>query len=161
MCSCGVEASEESESRSRHSAMAYSESKGASGGVEGNVDGGQVQSSRSLDRICCFAVRTASSFALDVMGRFVARGCRSEAWLEREGDSWLPLDVFSVASVVGHVEEREGRLSAEELRIVGDSSGESPQCMWTFTIYSLTIVSGTCMGARRCGLFCTSTSEDE
>ena len=76
----------------------------------------------------------------------MARGCRSEAWLEREGDSWLPLDVFSVASVVGHVEDKEGRLSAEELRIVGDSSGESPQCMWTLTIYTFTIVSSTCMG---------------
>ena len=137
MCSCGVEASEESESRSRHSAMASSASKDVFGG-EGkeNVDGGQVHSSRSLDRICCFAARTASSFALDVMGRFVARGCRSEAWLEREGDSWLLLDVFSVASVVGHVEEREGRLSAEEFGIVGDSSGESPQCRWILTIYT-------------------------
>lgn len=78
----------------------------------------------------------------------MARGCRSEAWLEREGDSWLPLDVFSVASVVGHVEDKEGRLSAEELRIVGDSSGESPQCMWTLTIYTFTIVSSTCMGEK-------------
>ena len=39
-------------------------------------------------------------------------------------------------SVVGHVEDKEGRLSAEEVRIDEDSSGELSQCNWTLTIYS-------------------------
>ena len=39
-------------------------------------------------------------------------------------------------SVVGHVEDKEGRLSAEEFCIGDDSSGELSQCIWTFTIYS-------------------------
>ena len=78
--SCGVEACEESESRSRHSLAASSESK-----VSGKDDvGGQVQSSRSLERICCLAARTASSFALVVTGFFVVLGCRSDVWFERE-----------------------------------------------------------------------------
>ena len=78
--SCGVEASEESESRSRHSVTASSGSK-----VSGRDDvGGQVQSSRSLERICCLAALTASSFAFEVTGLFVALGCRSDAWFERE-----------------------------------------------------------------------------
>ena len=39
-------------------------------------------------------------------------------------------------SVVGHVEGKEGRLSAEEVCIGEDSSGEVSQCNWTLTIYS-------------------------
>ena len=37
-----------------------------------------------------------------------------------------PLDVFSVASVVGHVEDKVGRLSAEEFCMDDDCSGELP-----------------------------------
>ena len=73
--SSGVEASEESESRSRHSVTASSESNVS----ERDDVGGQVQSSRSLERICCLAARTASSFALEVTGLFVVFGCRSDA----------------------------------------------------------------------------------
>lgn len=63
--------------------MVSSESSGA----DDDLDvGGHVQSSRSLERICCLAVRTASSFAFDVVGLFgVALGWRSDVWLlERE-----------------------------------------------------------------------------
>lgn len=78
-----MEAREESESRSRHSTMASWESR-----VSGRDDdvGGHVQSSLSLERICCLAVRTTSSFAFDVVGLFgVALGWRSDVWLlERE-----------------------------------------------------------------------------
>lgn len=81
--SCGVEASEESESRSRHSEMASGESK-ASGGEDA---GGQVQSSRSFERICCFAVRTASWLTFELTAFFVALGRTSDTWFEREGVS--------------------------------------------------------------------------
>ena len=75
-----MEAIEESESRSRHSGMVSSGSKRS-----GRDDvGGHVQSSRSLERMCCLAVRIASSFAFEVTGLFVALGWRSEAWLERD-----------------------------------------------------------------------------
>lgn len=68
--------------------MASSESR-ASGGEDDDDDvvgGGHVQSSRSLERICCLAVRTASSFAFDVASLLVvALGGRSDVWLlERE-----------------------------------------------------------------------------
>ena len=46
--------------------------------------------------------------------------------------------------MVGHVEDKEGRLSAEEVCIDEDSSGEVPQCNWTLTIYS---------GAKKMDLF--------
>ena len=39
-------------------------------------------------------------------------------------------------SVVGHVEDKEGRLSAEEVCIDEESSGEVSQCILTLTIYS-------------------------
>ena len=61
---------EESESRSHHSEIASGESK-ASGGEE---VGGHVQSSRSFERICCLAARTASSFTFEVTGLFVTLG---------------------------------------------------------------------------------------
>ena len=75
LVSCGVDASEESESRSRHSDMASAESK-----VSRVEDvGGHVQSSRSFERICCLAARTASSFTLEVTGFLVALGWMSDA----------------------------------------------------------------------------------
>ena len=75
LVSCGVDASEESDSRSRHSDIASGESK-----VSRVEDvGGHVQSSRSFERICCLAARTASSFTFEVTGFFVALGWRSEA----------------------------------------------------------------------------------
>lgn len=80
LASCGVDAIEESESRSRHSDMAWAESKVSR--VE--EVGGQVQSSRSFERICCLAARTASSFTLEVTGLLVTLGWRSDEWLERE-----------------------------------------------------------------------------
>ena len=41
-----------------------------------------------------------------------------------------------MVSVVGHVGDKEGTLSAEESCIlVGDGSGKCPQCICTFTIY--------------------------
>ncbi len=61
---------EESESRSRHSETASGDSR-LSGGDDA---GGHVQSSLSFERICCLAVRTASSFTLEVTGLFVALG---------------------------------------------------------------------------------------
>ena len=74
LISCGVDAIEESESRSRHSDMASAVSK-----VSRAEDvGGQVQSSRSFERICCLAARTVSSFTLEVTGFFVALGWRSD-----------------------------------------------------------------------------------
>lgn len=81
-----MEAREESESRSRHSTMASSESRASGGEDDDVVGGGHVQSSRSLERICCLAVRTASSFAFDVASLLVvALGWRSDVWLlERE-----------------------------------------------------------------------------
>lgn len=39
-------------------------------------------------------------------------------------------------SVVGHVEDKEGRLSAEEVCIDEESSGEVSRCNLTLTIYS-------------------------
>ena len=55
--------------------------------------------------------------------------------------------MFSVVSVVGHVEDKEGMLSPEEVCIVieGYTSRESPQCIWTFTIYMLSIDKEICM----------------
>lgn len=71
--------------------------------------GGHVQSSFNFERICCLAARITSSVNLDVTGFLVGLGWRSDTWLEREGVSWLPLEVFSVVSVVGQVEDKEGR----------------------------------------------------
>ena len=65
-----MDATEESESRSRHSDIASGKSKAS----EGKDVGGHVQSSRSFERICCLAIRTASSFTLEATDLLVALG---------------------------------------------------------------------------------------
>ena len=56
-----------------------------------------------------------------------------------------------MVSVAGHVEDKEGRLSADEFFIVGDSSEELAQGGRTFTF---TIYSGAHKNAVRCSLSC-------
>ena len=97
--------------------------------------GGHDQSSRSLERISCFAARMAVSLILVVEERFVGF-VRVSVVGNGFVASWKPLMGFSVRSLVGLVAaEREGRLSAGKSCISGDSGeGEHRQVTWMCTI---------------------------
>ena len=91
--------------------------------------GGHSQSSRTLERISCFAARVATSWVLDVEDLFDGF-VRVSVVVSGFVASWKPLMGFSVRSCVGLVAEREGRLSAGKFCISGGSGegqGESRQ----------------------------------
>ena len=98
--------------------------------------GGHSQSSRNLERISCFAARTAASLVLFVEDLFVGF-VRASVAVNGFVASWKPLMGFSVRSLVRLVAEREGRLSAGKSCISGvsgEGEGEYRQVTWMCTI---------------------------